>query len=59
MYDTGPRSVETPMVFLHAVSGRAEVFFKQLLTLSSKGYRVISVSNCVKVHNLRHQQQQP
>ncbi|KAF0757768.1 maspardin-like [Aphis craccivora] len=45
VYDTGPRSVETPLVFLHAVSGRAEVFFKQLLTLSSKGYRVISAEN--------------
>lgn len=43
VYDTGPRTVETPLVFLHPVSGRAEVFFKQLLTLGSKGYRVISV----------------
>lgn len=44
VYDTGPRTVETPLVFLHPVSGRAEVFFKQLLALGSKGYRVISVS---------------
>jgi len=48
VYDTGPRSVETPLVFLHPVSGRAEVFFKQLLTLSSKGYRVISVRSINK-----------
>ncbi|XP_050442457.1 maspardin-like [Adelges cooleyi] len=45
VYDTGPRSVETPLVFLHPVSGTAEIYFKQLLSLSAKGYRVISAEN--------------
>ncbi|XP_050523425.1 maspardin-like [Daktulosphaira vitifoliae] len=45
VYDSGPRSVETPLIFLHPVSGTAEIYFKQLLTLSAKGYRVISAEN--------------
>ena len=44
IYDAGPRSVRCPLICLPPASGTADVFFKQVLTLSSLGYRVISVS---------------
>ncbi|MCO5559137.1 hypothetical protein L7F22_012729 [Adiantum nelumboides] len=40
-YDYGPKSVP-PLVCLPGTAGTAEVFYKQILTLSSKGYRVIA-----------------
>ncbi|KAK3601460.1 hypothetical protein CHS0354_033594 [Potamilus streckersoni] len=43
LYDAGPRNVRCPIVCLPPASGTADVFFKQILALSSKGYRVISV----------------
>jgi len=43
IYDAGPRSVRCPLICLPPASGTADVFFKQILTLSSLGYRVISV----------------
>lgn len=43
LYDTGPRTVRCPLLFLPPVSGRADIFFQQLLALSALGYRVISV----------------
>ena len=44
IYDAGPRNVRCPLICLPPASGTADVFFKQILTLSSLGYRVISVS---------------
>lgn len=44
VYDAGPKSVRCPIVFLPPASGTADVFFKQLVALSSIGYRVMSVS---------------
>lgn len=44
IYDAGPRGVRCPLICLPPASGTADVFFKQVLTLSSLGYRVISVS---------------
>lgn len=44
IYDVGSKNVKCPLVCLPPVSGRAEVFFKQLLALSAAGYRVIAVS---------------
>ena len=44
LYDAGPRCVRCPLVCLPPASGRADVFFKQLLALASKGYRVLAVS---------------
>ena len=44
IYDSGPRGVRCPLICLPPASGTADVFFKQVLTLSSLGYRVISVS---------------
>ena len=51
IYDAGPRSVQCPLVCLPPASGTADVFFKQILTLSSLGYRVISVSFIIKINN--------
>ena len=44
LYDAGPKSVRCPIMFLPPASGRADVFFKQILGLSATGYRVIGVS---------------
>lgn len=44
VYDAGPKTVRCPVLFLPPASGTADVFFKQILTLSSIGYRVMSVS---------------
>lgn len=44
MYDSGPKSVKVPLVCLPPVSGTADVFFKQILSLSAKGIRVMAVS---------------
>ena len=43
LYDAGPRTVQCPLLFLPPVSGRADVFYQQILALSGLGYRVISV----------------
>ena len=48
VYDSNPKSVKCPLVCLPPVSGTADIFFKQILGLSAKGYRVISVSIKVK-----------
>jgi len=44
VYDVGSKYVRCPLVCMPPVSGRADVFFKQLLALSASGYRVIAVS---------------
>ena len=44
MYDAGPRAVKSPLVCLPPVCGTADVFFQQLMYLSDRGFRVISVS---------------
>lgn len=41
-YDYGPRDV-TPLVMLPGMSGTADVFFRQFLSLCPKGYRLIAV----------------
>lgn len=43
LYDAGPRHVRSPLVCLPPVCGTADVFFRQLLDLTTVGYRVISV----------------
>lgn len=43
LYDAGPRSVRCPLIFFPPASGTADVFFKQILALSTVGYRVIAV----------------
>ena len=44
IYDGGPKTVRTPLICLPPVSGTADTFFQQVLGLSAKGYRVISLS---------------
>lgn len=44
LYDVGPRSIKCPLLFLPPLSGSADVYFKQMLSLSARGLRVISVS---------------
>eukprot|EP00794_Sanderia_malayensis_P009862 gene9861-10872_t len=43
VYDAGPKSVRCPLVFLPPASGTADIFFKQILALSSLGYRAMSL----------------
>lgn len=44
VYDGGPKTIKTPLICLPPVSGTADIFFKQILSLGAKGFRVISVS---------------
>lgn len=43
LYDAGPRHIRCPLICFPPASGTADVFFRQLLALSSSGYRVISM----------------
>lgn len=42
IYDSGPKTIKSPLICLPPVSGTADIFFKQILSLGAKGYRVIS-----------------
>ena len=42
VYDTGPRESGSPLVCLPPIAGTADVFFKQCLALSVRGYRVLA-----------------
>ena len=44
MYDAGPKTVKCPLICFPPASGTGDVFFKQILGLTSAGYRVIAVS---------------
>ncbi|XP_078446316.1 alpha/beta-Hydrolases superfamily protein [Wolffia australiana] len=41
-YDFGPKSVP-PLVCIPGLAGTADIYYKQILSLSVKGYRVVSV----------------
>ncbi|XP_047307462.1 maspardin [Impatiens glandulifera] len=41
-YDFGPKLVP-PLICLPSIAGTAEVYYKQIMSLSTKGYRIISV----------------
>jgi len=41
-YDFGPKEA-VPLVILHGASGTAEVFYKQMMSLCPKGYRLVAV----------------
>lgn len=43
MYDAGPKTVKCPLVCFPPASGTADVFFRQILGLTTAGYRVIAV----------------
>ncbi|XP_078049255.1 maspardin [Augochlora pura] len=42
VYDSSPKTIKCPLVCLPPVSGTADVFFKQILGLAARGYRIIS-----------------
>ncbi|XP_063830625.1 maspardin-like [Ostrinia nubilalis] len=42
IFDCGPKSVSCPLVCLPPVSGTADIFYKQVMGLASRGVRVIS-----------------
>lgn len=41
-YDFGPKSV-LPLICIPGIAGTADVYYKQIMSLSLKGYRVISI----------------
>lgn len=43
LYDHGPRTVRCPLLFLPPVSGTAEVWFQQMLSLGCQGFRCVAV----------------
>jgi maspardin len=43
IYDIGSKNIRCPLICLPPVSGRADIFFRQMLALSAAGSRVISV----------------
>lgn len=45
MYDSGPRNITCPLICFPPVSGTADVFFRQILALSGRGYRVIALEH--------------
>ncbi|KAM3963189.1 maspardin [Aphomia sociella] len=42
IFDSGPKSVNCPLICLPPVSGTADIFFKQVMGLASRGVRVIA-----------------
>ncbi|XP_066589945.1 maspardin-like [Prorops nasuta] len=42
VYDSSPKTVKCPLVCLPPVSGTADIFFRQIMGLAAKGYRVIA-----------------
>ncbi|XP_050725929.1 maspardin-like isoform X3 [Eriocheir sinensis] len=43
VYEAGPRGVRCPLVCLPPVIGTADCFYRQILSLTARGYRVITV----------------
>jgi len=43
LYDSGPRTERSPLICLPPVSGTADIFFKQMIELCEKGYRIIAL----------------
>ena len=42
-YDAGPKTIDTPIVFMPPICGTADIYYKQMLSLSALNYRVVSV----------------
>lgn len=51
VYDSNPKTVKCPLICLPPVCGTADIFFRQILSLAAKGYRVISE---VHLYRLSH-----
>ncbi|XP_014256770.1 maspardin-like [Cimex lectularius] len=45
IYDSGPKTVKSPLICLPPVCGTADIFFKQVLGLNAKGIRVITAEH--------------
>jgi len=43
LYEAGPKHIKCPIICLPPASGSADVFYRQILSLSSAGFRVIAV----------------
>ncbi|XP_064609632.1 uncharacterized protein LOC135473696 [Liolophura sinensis] len=43
LYDAGPRHIRCPLICFPPASGTADVFYRQIMALSTVGFRVISV----------------
>ncbi|CAG9564005.1 unnamed protein product [Danaus chrysippus] len=43
IFDSGPKSVSCPLICLPPVSGTADIFYKQIMGLTTRGIRVIGV----------------
>lgn len=55
VYDSNPKTIKCPLICLPPVCGTADIFFRQLLGLAAKGYRVISLIQEVHLYRLSHQ----
>ncbi|XP_013187612.2 maspardin [Amyelois transitella] len=42
IFDSGPKSVSCPLICLPPISGTADIFFKQVMGLATRGVRVIA-----------------
>ncbi|XP_038211506.1 maspardin-like isoform X2 [Zerene cesonia] len=45
IFDSGPKSLSCPIICLPPVSGTADIFFKQVMGLASRGIRVIAAES--------------
>lgn len=43
VYDSNPKTIKCPLICLPPACGTADIFFKQILGLAAKSYRIISV----------------
>lgn len=55
VYDSNPKTIKCPLICLPPVCGTADIFFRQILGLAAKGYRVISLIQEVHLYRLSHQ----
>ena len=44
-YEAGPKTVDSPIIFLPPICGTADIFYKQVLSLSALQYRWLSIIN--------------
>jgi len=43
VYDSGPKEAGSPLICLPPIAGTADIYFRQCLALSVRGYRVLSI----------------
>ena len=43
-YEAGPKSVDSPIIFLPPICGTADIFYKQILSLSALQYRSVQIT---------------